>query len=112
MSKREADERIEPDGNAGLVKVTRGSKPEGKKSAGLAKSNSSFIDSSLTWNDLAWLRRITKLPILLKGVQRAEDVLIAMNVGLWDCREQPWWQSCRHCSTGNHYLVGTPPALS
>lgn len=71
MSKREDDERIKPEGYVAM----------GRKSAGVAKSNSSFIDSSLNWNDLAWLRSITKLPILLKGVQRAEDAVIAMKVG-------------------------------
>lgn len=82
MSKREADERIKFEGNTAMVRITQGgNKPDGKKSAGLAKSNSSFIDSSLNWNDLAWLRSITKLPILLKGVQRSEDALLAMNVG-------------------------------
>jgi L-lactate dehydrogenase (cytochrome) len=81
MSKREADERIKPEGNAVLIKVTQGSKHVGKKSAGLAKSNSSMIDSSLTWNDLKWLRSITNLPILVKGVQRAEDALMAAQVG-------------------------------
>ncbi|KAJ5323820.1 FMN-dependent dehydrogenase-domain-containing protein [Penicillium atrosanguineum] len=75
MSKREDDERIKPEGYS-VMKATHG-----KKSAGIAKSNSSFIDSSLNWNDMAWLRSITKLPILLKGVQRAEDAVIAMKVG-------------------------------
>ncbi|CEJ60287.1 hypothetical protein PMG11_08867 [Penicillium brasilianum] len=81
MSKREADERIKPESNAVLVKVAQGSKHVGKKSAGLAKSTSSMIDSSLNWNDLQWLRSITNLPILVKGVQRAEDALLAAQVG-------------------------------
>lgn len=81
MSKREADERIKPESNAVLVKVAQGGKHVGKKSAGLAKSTSSLIDSSLNWNDLQWLRSITNLPILVKGVQRAEDALLAAQVG-------------------------------
>jgi L-lactate dehydrogenase (cytochrome) len=81
MSKREADERIKSEGNTVLVKVAQGSKHVGKKSAGLAKSTSSMIDSSLSWDDLRWLRSITNLPILVKGVQRAEDALLAAQVG-------------------------------
>ncbi|KAJ5176735.1 uncharacterized protein N7482_002612 [Penicillium canariense] len=81
MSKREADERTKPDGNTVLISVTQDSNPGGKKSAGLSKSNSAMIDSTLNWNDLKWLRNITDIPILVKGIQRAEDALIAMQVG-------------------------------
>ncbi|KAF3396174.1 Cytochrome b2 [Penicillium rolfsii] len=81
MSKREADERIKPEGNTVLVNVTQGSKNAGKKSSGLAKSNSSLIDSTLSWKDLKWLRSITNIPILVKGVQRAEDALLAAQAG-------------------------------
>ncbi|KAE8365726.1 FMN-dependent dehydrogenase-domain-containing protein [Aspergillus caelatus] len=81
MSKREADERIKPEGSTTMINVTKDIKPTGKKNAGLAKSNSSFIDSTLNWEDLRWLRSISNLPIVLKGVQRAEDAQIAMRVG-------------------------------
>ncbi|KAJ5099524.1 FMN-dependent dehydrogenase-domain-containing protein [Penicillium argentinense] len=79
MSKREADERIKPEGNIQWINVAKDNKP--KKSTGLAKAASSFIDSSLTWDDLRWLRNTSKLPIILKGVQRAEDALLAMKAG-------------------------------
>ncbi|OJJ54428.1 hypothetical protein ASPSYDRAFT_61049 [Aspergillus sydowii CBS 593.65] len=82
MSKREADERILPEGEGLVVSINQGSREEGKGSAGLAKSNSSFIDPSLNWNDIAWLRGITDLPILVKGVQRVEDAQLAMRYGL------------------------------
>lgn len=81
MSKREADERIKLDEGTQWINVAKDNKPTGKKSAGLAKANSSFIDSTLNWDDLRWLRRISNLPIVLKGVQRAEDARLAMMVG-------------------------------
>lgn len=84
MSKREDDERVKPEGgHAGMVKISQDNtgKPAVRKSAGLAKATSSFIDSSFGWEDLAWLRSITSLPILLKGVQRAEDARLAVQVG-------------------------------
>jgi len=81
MSKREADERIKLDEGVQWINVARGNKSTGKKSAGLAKANSSFIDSSLNWEDLRWLRSISSLPIVLKGVQRAEDASLAMRAG-------------------------------
>ncbi|KAJ5586075.1 FMN-dependent dehydrogenase-domain-containing protein [Penicillium hetheringtonii] len=81
MSKREADERIKLDEGVQWINVARDNKSTGKKSAGLAKANSSFIDSSLNWEDLRWLRSISSLPIVLKGVQRAEDARLAMRAG-------------------------------
>lgn len=84
MSKREADERIKLDEGTQWINVAKDNKPtngKGKKSAGLAKANSSFIDSTLNWNDLRWLRSISNLPIVLKGVQRAEDARLALKAG-------------------------------
>ncbi|KAM7253689.1 hypothetical protein ACFE04_021843 [Oxalis oulophora] len=40
------------------------------------------LDDSLSWKDIAWLRSITKLPILIKGVLTREDAIKAMEVGL------------------------------
>jgi 4-hydroxymandelate oxidase len=34
---------------------------------------SETLDPSLSWKDIAWFRSITKLPILLKGIQNAND---------------------------------------
>ena len=34
------------------------------------------FDASLCWKDIAWLKSITKLPILIKGVLTSEDGLI------------------------------------
>jgi 4-hydroxymandelate oxidase len=39
-------------------------------------------ESSLTWKDLDWLRSITKLPIITKGVMTAEDARLAVEHGL------------------------------
>jgi len=37
---------------------------------------------SLTWKSLSWLRSITSLPILLKGILTAEDALLAIEHGM------------------------------
>jgi 4-hydroxymandelate oxidase len=37
---------------------------------------------TLTWESLAWLRSITSLPILLKGILTAEDALLAIEHGM------------------------------
>ncbi len=38
-------------------------------------------DASVTWRDIAWLRSLTRLPILLKGVVRPDDALRALDAG-------------------------------
>ncbi len=35
------------------------------------------IDPSLTWSDLEWLRSLSPLPLVLKGIQTAEDAALA-----------------------------------
>jgi isopentenyl diphosphate isomerase/L-lactate dehydrogenase-like FMN-dependent dehydrogenase len=37
---------------------------------------------TLTWESLSWLRSITSLPILLKGILTAEDALLAIEHGM------------------------------
>lgn len=41
-----------------------------------------FVNPGLGWDDLAWLRDLTDLPILLKGVLRADDALRALDAGV------------------------------
>ena len=40
-----------------------------------------MLDPSLSWKDIDWLRGVTDLPILLKGVLRADDARTAMQAG-------------------------------
>ncbi|KAI9018289.1 hypothetical protein DFJ74DRAFT_644436 [Hyaloraphidium curvatum] len=50
-----------------------------QKGAALLTEN----DSSLTWSDtLPWLRSLTKMPILLKGILTAEDADLAARLGV------------------------------
>jgi isopentenyl diphosphate isomerase/L-lactate dehydrogenase-like FMN-dependent dehydrogenase len=41
-----------------------------------------FPNLALTWGDLAWLRSVTSLPVLVKGVLSAEDARIALEHGV------------------------------
>jgi lactate 2-monooxygenase len=43
---------------------------------------STFPNLGLTWDDLAWLRGQTELPLLVKGVLTAEDALRARECGM------------------------------
>jgi L-lactate dehydrogenase (cytochrome) len=47
------------------------------KSQGAARAISSFISTSLCWADIPWFMSITKMPIVLKGVQCWEVSLIS-----------------------------------
>ncbi|KAI0852530.1 FMN-dependent dehydrogenase-domain-containing protein [Daldinia vernicosa] len=51
-------------------------------SQGAARAISSFIDPGLSWKDIPWFKSITKMPIVLKGVQRVEDVVKAIEYGV------------------------------
>ncbi|KAK2821838.1 hypothetical protein FQN49_007624 [Arthroderma sp. PD_2] len=52
------------------------------RSQGAARAISSFIDPSLSWKDLPFFRSLTTMPIALKGVQRVDDVLRAVEAGV------------------------------
>ncbi|XP_034695834.1 peroxisomal (S)-2-hydroxy-acid oxidase GLO4-like [Vitis riparia] len=43
---------------------------------------SGMFDASLSWKDIEWLRSITNLPILIKGVLTCEDAIKAVEVGV------------------------------
>ena len=49
--------------------------------SGLAAYVAELLDPSLSWKDLAWLRSITRLPVLVKGVMRADDARRAADHG-------------------------------
>jgi 4-hydroxymandelate oxidase len=40
------------------------------------------LDKAITWDDLAWVRSQTSLPIVIKGVQTAEDAVLARSHGV------------------------------
>jgi 4-hydroxymandelate oxidase len=40
------------------------------------------VDNTLTWRDLEWLRSVSSLPVLVKGVLTAEDAVLAAEAGV------------------------------
>lgn len=59
-----------------------------KGESGLAEFVRQNIDASLQWSDVQWLRKLTKLPVLLKGVMTKEDAVLAVKHGY-----PPWHTS-------------------
>lgn len=49
--------------------------------SGLAHYVSELFDLTLNWNDVKWLKSITKLPLIVKGVLSSEDAKIAVEMG-------------------------------
>ncbi len=43
---------------------------------------SATLDPRMTWRDLDWIRSITRLPILLKGIQHPDDAALAVRSGV------------------------------
>lgn len=80
LGRREKDMRSKFSDVGSNVQNTGGDNVD--RSQGAARAISSFIDPSLSWKDIPWFKSITKMPVLLKGVQRVEDVIRAMSVGV------------------------------
>ncbi len=59
-----------------------GDLPPGAQDSGLAAYFASMIDPSLSWRDLDWLRGITRLPVLIKGLVRPDDARRAAAAGV------------------------------
>ncbi|XP_014488453.1 PREDICTED: peroxisomal (S)-2-hydroxy-acid oxidase GLO1 isoform X2 [Dinoponera quadriceps] len=52
-----------------------------KSDSNLNEYVTELFDSSLTWEDITWLKSITKLPIILKGILTIEDARLAVENG-------------------------------
>ncbi|KAF5635571.1 L-lactate dehydrogenase (cytochrome) [Fusarium sp. NRRL 25303] len=75
--KREADERAAQEQTVKSA-ISGGESSKDKKGSGFGRLMAQYIDKSLCWDDLAWIREASGgLPIVLKGVQTAEDVIKA-----------------------------------
>jgi 4-hydroxymandelate oxidase len=87
LGRREKDERnaftlppgmgianVRPSGLDGMPLSERGS--------AFAKYVKEMLDPAVTWQDLAWLRSLTSLPIVVKGIMTMEDATIAVEHGV------------------------------
>ncbi|KAK4052691.1 hypothetical protein OIV83_001978 [Microbotryomycetes sp. JL201] len=73
LGKREADAR---------VLASTETKQQAKKDGGLASAGASLLDANLSWDDISWVRKVApKVPIIVKGIQRPEDVKLAKQYG-------------------------------
>ncbi|EFJ52009.1 hypothetical protein VOLCADRAFT_56216 [Volvox carteri f. nagariensis] len=90
LGNREADERNKFTLPAGLALrnleyLSTGSTAQARDSAdgsGLMRLFAAEIDDSLTWDFIPWLRSITKLPIIAKGLLSPDDAELAVQYGV------------------------------
>ncbi|HVS53122.1 MAG TPA: alpha-hydroxy acid oxidase [Opitutaceae bacterium] len=59
----------------GLATATGGQRPTEKE------IYSATLDPTLGWRDVEWLRSLTRLPVLLKGILNADDAARAVEIG-------------------------------
>ncbi|EAU91264.2 cytochrome b2 [Coprinopsis cinerea okayama7 len=81
LGRREKDMRMKFDADD-PSEVKKAGSDGVDRSQGAARAISSFIDPGLSWKDIPWFQSITKMPLILKGVQRWEDALKAYDLGL------------------------------
>lgn len=55
--------------------------PTGHGESGLANHFATGIEAGLTWRDVEWLRSITRLPVVIKGIVRGDDAARAVDHG-------------------------------
>jgi 4-hydroxymandelate oxidase len=66
---------------ANMLPEGYGDLPPAAADSGLAAYVSALLDPSLSWRDVSWLRSITNLPVLVKGIVRPDDALRAAEAG-------------------------------
>lgn len=54
---------------------------EGQREPSSIQTLDQVVPANLTWQDLAWLRSITRVPLLLKGVMSGEDARLGLEAG-------------------------------
>ena len=65
-----------------LLGSGQGAVAETKEGSALAAYVSEFIDPGISWRDIEWLRSCTRLPLLVKGIARADDARRAVDAGV------------------------------
>jgi 4-hydroxymandelate oxidase len=76
--------------------------PEDSRGGALSAFVASLMDQTLTWGTVSWLRSITKMPVLVKGVLTPEDALLAVEHGA---------SGIVVSNHGGRQLDGSPPGV-
>lgn len=87
LGRREKDERnaftLPPGiGIANVRPAGLDGMPDSQQGSAFAKYVKEMLDPAVTWRDLAWLRSLTSLPIVVKGIMTMEDAKLAVENGV------------------------------
>jgi 4-hydroxymandelate oxidase len=87
LGRREKDERnrftLPPGlGIANLKPAGLEGMPEAEKGSAFAKYVADLLNESLTWKDVDWLKSVSHLPVILKGIMTGEDARLALDHGV------------------------------
>jgi len=68
-----------------------------------------LFDRRLSWADVTWLKSLTTLPLIVKGVLRADDAIAAIDAGKATCSTFSFLPTCTfataHCTFDAPYPV-------
>lgn len=81
LGNREKDAKVKFSSSKSGPHANSKGKPEAS-SDGASRALSTFIDPSLSWDDVIQFKKKTSLPIVIKGVQSVEDVIKAAEIGV------------------------------
>ncbi len=88
---------------ANLAGLGHGTTLPETEGSGLFAWVSSLQDASVTWDDVAWLRSISDVPVILKGILTAEDARLAVENG---------FEAIVVSNHGGRQLDGSPATIS
>lgn len=77
--KREADERIAAENVTSAISGAVSGND--KKGGGMGRLMGSYVDRTLSWEDIPWIRDTSRLPLVVKGIQTAADAKKALQCG-------------------------------
>jgi L-lactate dehydrogenase (cytochrome) len=103
LGKREADERLK----ASVMPVLSATSGAGGNMSGggaksVTKALATFVARDLIWEEIAWMKKLTGLPVVVKGIMTVEDAILALKYG------------CEGIYLSNHggrQLDTAPPAM-
>ena len=103
LGKREAEERLK----ASVMPVLSETSGPGALTAksgpkSVTKALATFIAKDLVWEEIAWMKKLTGMPVVVKGIMTVEDAILALKYG------------CEGIYLSNHggrQLDTSPPAM-
>jgi L-lactate dehydrogenase (cytochrome) len=103
LGKREKDERLKQavmpvlSETSGAGGATAGAGPRS-----VTRALANFVARDVIWDDIAWVKKLTDMPVVVKGIMTVEDALLALEYG------------CEGIYLSNHggrQLDTSPPAM-